>query len=262
MKLNGELAKLILSFKVVPKEPGEVLVQQQLKSWFNTGWCMTPPAGSESKVYRKQKHILWRIAVILTFLWLVGLSTSHLMGGLIHVLLVVAILMVLIRFIQRRRAWLITANKARESTLSSAAVDLADSGDLSRFEGKNGAQASEPVTRYPEPHQSFAANWRRDSAEFALRRTSNTPQINISKCPQRGVNFNNFLYAGVCPHCGEELKHKTRPLLSAPKRDSRKAKRWSVRIFIRLARFVEGLMNGFQTRKPKLSRILTGKFQV
>ena len=47
--------------------------------------------------------MLWTIAVILLALWLLGLVSSYTMGGLIHVLLVVAIVMVLVRLIQGRR---------------------------------------------------------------------------------------------------------------------------------------------------------------
>jgi len=47
--------------------------------------------------------MLWTLAVILIALWLVGLLSSHVMGGFIHVLLVVAIIMVLVRVIQGRR---------------------------------------------------------------------------------------------------------------------------------------------------------------
>jgi hypothetical protein len=43
------------------------------------------------------------IATILIILWLLGLVTSSTMGGLIHVLLVIAIIMVLVRVIQGRR---------------------------------------------------------------------------------------------------------------------------------------------------------------
>lgn len=46
--------------------------------------------------------MLWTIAVILLVLWLLGLVSSYTMGGLIHVLLVVAIIMVLVQFIQGR----------------------------------------------------------------------------------------------------------------------------------------------------------------
>jgi hypothetical protein len=47
--------------------------------------------------------MLWTIAVILLVLWLLGLVTSYTMGGVIHVLLVIAIVMVLVRLIQGRR---------------------------------------------------------------------------------------------------------------------------------------------------------------
>jgi hypothetical protein len=48
--------------------------------------------------------MLWTLAVILVVLWLLGLVTSYTLGGFIHVLLVVAIVVVLIRVIQGRRA--------------------------------------------------------------------------------------------------------------------------------------------------------------
>ena len=47
--------------------------------------------------------MLWTLAVILLALWLLGLVSSYTMGGLIHVLLVVAVVMVLVRLIQGRR---------------------------------------------------------------------------------------------------------------------------------------------------------------
>ena len=47
--------------------------------------------------------MLWTIAVILLVLWLVGLVSSYTMGGFIHILLVIAIAVVLIRVIQGRR---------------------------------------------------------------------------------------------------------------------------------------------------------------
>jgi len=48
--------------------------------------------------------MLWTICVILLVLWVLGLVTSNTMGGLIHLLLVIAIVVVLIRIIQGRRA--------------------------------------------------------------------------------------------------------------------------------------------------------------
>jgi hypothetical protein len=47
--------------------------------------------------------MLWTIFVILLVLWLLGLVTSYTMGGLIHILLVIAIVVVLVRVIQGRR---------------------------------------------------------------------------------------------------------------------------------------------------------------
>ena len=47
--------------------------------------------------------MLWGLAVVLVILWLLGLLTSYTMGGLIHVLLVIAIVVVLFRVIQGRR---------------------------------------------------------------------------------------------------------------------------------------------------------------
>mgnify|MGYP001384056495 CR=1 FL=1 len=47
--------------------------------------------------------MLWTIAVILAILWLLGLVSSYTMGGLVHLLLVLAIVVVLVRVIQGRR---------------------------------------------------------------------------------------------------------------------------------------------------------------
>lgn len=47
--------------------------------------------------------MLWTIAVILIVLWMLGLVSSYTMGGFIHILLVIAIVVVLLRIIQGRR---------------------------------------------------------------------------------------------------------------------------------------------------------------
>jgi hypothetical protein len=47
--------------------------------------------------------VLWTIAVVLIILWLLGLVTSYTLGGFIHLLLVLAIIIVLIRIIQGRK---------------------------------------------------------------------------------------------------------------------------------------------------------------
>jgi uncharacterized protein DUF5670 len=47
--------------------------------------------------------MLETIAVILLVLWLLGLVTSYTLGGFIHILLVIAIVVILVRVIQGRR---------------------------------------------------------------------------------------------------------------------------------------------------------------
>jgi hypothetical protein len=46
--------------------------------------------------------MLWTITVLLLILWLLGMVSSYTLGGFIHILLVVAIIVVLIRVIQGR----------------------------------------------------------------------------------------------------------------------------------------------------------------
>jgi hypothetical protein len=47
--------------------------------------------------------MLWTIFVILVVLWMLGLVSGYTIGGFIHILLVIAIVVVLIRIIQGRR---------------------------------------------------------------------------------------------------------------------------------------------------------------
>jgi hypothetical protein len=48
--------------------------------------------------------MLWTICLILLVLWALGLATSYTAGGLIHILLVVALVIVIFRVLQGRRA--------------------------------------------------------------------------------------------------------------------------------------------------------------
>lgn len=47
--------------------------------------------------------MLWTIAMILVIMWALGLVSSYTMGGFIHILLVIAIIVVLLNIIQGRR---------------------------------------------------------------------------------------------------------------------------------------------------------------
>ena len=52
---------------------------------------------------RKESIMLWTIFVILLVLWAMGLLTGYTMGGVIHALLVIAIIVILIQVFQGRR---------------------------------------------------------------------------------------------------------------------------------------------------------------
>jgi hypothetical protein len=69
-------------------------------------------------------------------------------------------------------------------------------------------------------------------------------EMNTSKCPHCGVKLGNFLYADACPRCHEELKHNTRPLILAQKKDAQESKprriqSFFARAFFGVVRFVE-----------------------
>jgi hypothetical protein len=54
-------------------------------------------------VKEKNMDLLMTIGIVLLILWLLGLVTSYTLGGFIHILLVLAIIVILIRVIQGRR---------------------------------------------------------------------------------------------------------------------------------------------------------------
>lgn len=47
--------------------------------------------------------LLWTVAVILVILWLLGMVTSYTLGGFVHILLLLAIVVVIIRVLQGRK---------------------------------------------------------------------------------------------------------------------------------------------------------------
>ena len=61
------------------------------------------PAGGELMPNRKQNHLWWTVAVILIILWLPGLLSGYTSGGVIYILLPLALVAVLFRIIQGRR---------------------------------------------------------------------------------------------------------------------------------------------------------------
>ena len=57
----------------------------------------------EFKLFGEEEAMLWTLFVILLVLWLLGLVTSYTMGGFIHILLVLAVIVLVIRLVQGRR---------------------------------------------------------------------------------------------------------------------------------------------------------------
>ena len=56
-----------------------------------------------SNQLRTHTHMLWTIFVILLILWLLGLVSSYTLGGFIHILLVIAVVVLIINLIQGKR---------------------------------------------------------------------------------------------------------------------------------------------------------------
>jgi hypothetical protein len=61
------------------------------------------PMAAVACTIRKGDPMLWTIAVILIILWVLGLVSSYTMGGFIHILLVIAIIVIIVNVIQGRR---------------------------------------------------------------------------------------------------------------------------------------------------------------
>ena len=64
---------------------------------------LTPETGCCNAEMKGEANMLWTIFVILMILWLLGLVSGYTIGGFIHILLVIAIVVVLIRIIQGRK---------------------------------------------------------------------------------------------------------------------------------------------------------------
>jgi hypothetical protein len=64
--------------------------------------CDTGPGSSN--LFSEEEVMLWTIFVILLVLWLLGLVTSYTLGGFVHILLVLAVVVLVINLLQGRKA--------------------------------------------------------------------------------------------------------------------------------------------------------------
>ena len=64
---------------------------------------LRPEAHCLSRRINLENKMLYTIAVVLLILWLLGLVTSYTLGGFVHILLVVALVMILVNIISGRR---------------------------------------------------------------------------------------------------------------------------------------------------------------
>jgi len=65
--------------------------------------ALIPKARKLQSTEKGENAMLWTIAVILVVLWLLGLVSSYTLGGFIHILLVIAIVIIVINLLQGRR---------------------------------------------------------------------------------------------------------------------------------------------------------------
>ena len=68
-----------------------------------SGSFLTKLVGSSQDATGGGEKMLWTLVIILLVLWLLGLVTSYTLGGVLHVLLVIALVVIVINLIQGRR---------------------------------------------------------------------------------------------------------------------------------------------------------------
>jgi hypothetical protein len=66
--------------------------------------CRLPENKRNDSISYKENNMLWTIFVILLVLWFLGLVTSYTLGGFVHILLVLAVIVLVFQLISGRRA--------------------------------------------------------------------------------------------------------------------------------------------------------------
>jgi len=94
-----------------PYAPAEVYdVPRAVARWWEvslTVWTDFPVSSATTSLCKTSKshggNMLWTICVVLVVLWLLGMVSSYTLGGFIHILLVLAVIVLLVRLVQGRR---------------------------------------------------------------------------------------------------------------------------------------------------------------
>jgi len=82
----------------------ECIVQGTAVPHVRNAWlCLDSARLRFGEPHAKEVTMLWTIFVILLVLWVLGMVSSYTLGGFIHILLVIALAVILIRIIQGRR---------------------------------------------------------------------------------------------------------------------------------------------------------------
>jgi hypothetical protein len=63
--------------------------------------------------------------------------------------------------------------------------------------------------------------------------------MSLNRCPHCGIKLGNFLWADFCPHCQQELKHNTRPLVAGPPKKPASEASWLMRGLRRVVKIIE-----------------------
>ena len=89
----------------LPKWRHSALVTRLTTAERQAPLCWLVPVGGLVAAFELEEgRMLWTIFVILLVLWLLGVVTSYTLGGFIHVLLVVAVIIAILQLLQGRRA--------------------------------------------------------------------------------------------------------------------------------------------------------------
>lgn len=68
-------------------------------------WFFPKPKAAECRAdFQEEEEMLWTITIVLFILWLVGMVSSYTLGGWIHLLLVLAVIVLIFNLLSGRRA--------------------------------------------------------------------------------------------------------------------------------------------------------------